>query len=207
MSAPEPALKPGRYGAAGEQPVRIAARRCALVQLMARRGKAEALATAMRAAFGLELPPPGHSAIAGDLIALWLQPDAWMLMGRDESSLAGTVKAACGDVGSVVDQSHGRAVLSISGRDARDVLARLCRIDLHPHAFTTGRVAVTPIAELACLLFQRDAVPSFDVPSFDVIVSSSYAGWFVDALTHAAAVVGYEVPDAGQTAELRAGAV
>ncbi len=119
-----------------------------------------------------------------------------------KAALARTVKAACGDVGSVVDQSHGRAVLSISGRDARDVLARLCRIDLHPRAFTTGRVAVTPIAELACLLFQRDAVPSFDV-----IVSSSYAGWFVDALTHAAAVVGYEVPDAGQTAELRAGAV
>jgi heterotetrameric sarcosine oxidase gamma subunit len=189
VSAPE-ALRLGRYGAAGDDPVRIARRRCDMVQLAARKGRAGDLAAAMRPGFQLEFPAPGHAANAAEIAALWLQPDAWMLVAPPAAAgvFARAVKAACGDAGSVVEQTHGRVVFSLAGRHARRVLEKVCRLDLHPRAFGPGRVAATPIAEVACLLHQRD-----DLPSFDLIVFSTFAAHFAGALTHAAAGVGYEI--------------
>jgi sarcosine oxidase subunit gamma len=184
------ALKPGRYGAAGDDPVRIARRRRDLVQLAARKGRAGDLAAAMRASFQLDLPAPGRAADAADVAALWLQPDAWMLVAPPaaEGVFARAVKSVCGDAGSVVDQTHGRVVFSLAGRNARWVLEKICRLDLHPRAFGAGCVAATPMAEVACLLHQRD-----DFPTFDLIVYSTFAAHFEGALTHAAAGVGYEI--------------
>jgi heterotetrameric sarcosine oxidase gamma subunit len=196
VSAPEPvcpfgtALPAGRYGVPADAPVRLAAHRYALVQLSARREQSDALADAIRAAFGLGLPPPGHAATAGALTMLWMQPAAWLLMAppSEPCALARSVKEACGNSCSVVDQTHGRAVLHLSGGKARDVLARICRVDLHPRAFRTGCVAATAVAELACLLYQRD-----DSPGFELIVPASYAGWFAEAVRRAATGVGYEI--------------
>lgn len=196
MSAPEPAcpfgaaLPAARYGAPTDAPVRVTARRYSLVQLSARRGQSDALAGAMRTAFGLDLPPPGRAATAGDLTALWMQPSTWLLMAppAEPGTLARSVKDACGDAGSVVDQTQGRAVLLLSGAATRDVLARICRLDLHPRAFHAGDVAATPVAELACLLYQRD-----DAPSFELIVSASCAVWFAEAVRRAAMSIGYEI--------------
>lgn len=210
MSAPEPAdpfagaLRPGQFGVATGQPVRIAARRCDLVQLTARRGRADALAASVADSLHVQLPAPGRSGGAGQLTALWMQPDGWMLMAPrgQEGELARRVGQACGGAGSVVDQTHGRSVLSLSGVRAADVLARLCRIDLHPRRFGPGSVAATSVAELPCLLFRRD-----DTPCFDLILPASYADWFLGALTHAAAGLGYEVPDGGSASQLRSGPV
>ena len=196
MSAPEPAspfgaaLPTGRYGAPTDTPVRITARRYSLVQLSARRGQSDALAGAMRSAFGLDLPPPGRAATAGELTALWMQPSTWLLVApsAEPGTLARSVKDACGGAGSVVDQTQGRAVLLLSGDRAREVLARICRLDLHVLAFHPGDVAATPVAELPCLLYQRD-----DAPSFEVIVPASCAAWFAEAVRRAAMSIGYEI--------------
>jgi sarcosine oxidase subunit gamma len=79
-------------------------------------------------------------------------------------------------------------VLTLAGPDARRVLQKLCRLDLHPRVFGPGRVATTPMAEITCLLYQRD-----EIPTFDLILFSSFATHFAGALTHAAAGVGYEI--------------
>jgi len=198
MSAPDPhfpffdGLPPGRYGAGGENPVRIATCRHALLQLSARRGQEEKLHAAIQHAVGMALPPPGRSATSGTITALWLQPDCWLLQGPegDETTLACT--RAAGGRASIVDQTHGRAILSLSGARARDVLARLCRLDLHPRAFGPGpgpgRVASTTMSDISVLLHQRD-----DTPSFDLIIPSSFAIAFATALRHAADFVGYEI--------------
>jgi heterotetrameric sarcosine oxidase gamma subunit len=196
VSAPEQrcpfgaTLPPGRHGTPTDAPVRITPRRYSLVQLSARRGQADALVGALRTVFGLDLPSPGRAATAGELTALWMQPSAWLLMAppAEPGTLARSVKDACGDIGSVVDQTLGRAVLLVSGDKARDVLARICRLDLHPRSFHSGHVAATPIAELGCLLYQRD-----DAPSFELIVPASCAAWFAEAVRHAAMSIGYEI--------------
>ena len=144
----------------------------------------------MRGAFGLDLPPAGRAATAGELTALWMQPSAWLLARppSEPGALARRVKDACGEMGSVVDQVQGRAVLCLSGDKARVVLARICRLDLHPSTFHPGCVAATPVAELPCLLYQCD-----DTPSFELIVTASCAGWFAEAVLRAAMSVGYEI--------------
>jgi sarcosine oxidase subunit gamma len=196
VSAPDPSgsldsvLLRGRHGNSGNDPVRIGVRRCDLVQLTARRARAGDLKKAIRGALHLELPEPGYASNGGEMFAIWLQPGGWMLVAppAEEGEFARAVKAACGDAGSVVEQTHGRTLLTLAGRNARRVLAKLCRLDLHPRAFTPGRVATTRMAEVSCTLHQRD-----ELPSYELIVLSTYATHFAAALTHAAAELGYEV--------------
>ena len=197
MSAPDPhspffdVLPPGRYGATEKNPVRIAMRHGALLQLSARRGQETAFHTAIQDRFGLALPPPGYATTSGALTALWLRPDCWLLQGPtgDETVLAR--RLAMGGFASVVDQTHGSAILCLSGERAREVLARLCRLDLHPRAFGPGRVAGTIMADISIVLHQRD-----DTPEFELLIPSSFAIAFATALRHAADPIGYEIAGA-----------
>jgi len=186
----ESVLAPGRGGNPSDDPVRIGVRRCDLVQLSARLGRAGDLEKYIRGALHLELPEPGYASNGGAMSALWLQPHAWMLVAAPaaDGEFVRTVKAACGDAGSVVEQTHGRTTLTLSGGNARRVLAKLCRLDLQRRSFTPGRVATTRMAEVSCTLHQRD-----EVPSYELIVLSTYAAHFAAALTHAAAEFGYEI--------------
>lgn len=189
MFVPEP-LEPGRYGAADGEPVRIGRVACTLVQVMARRDNAAALAEALQTVFSLTLPPPGRAASAGALRALWMQPQGWLIQApadADAGLLEGLARACVG-MASVVDQSDGRAVFSLAGGQARGVLARLCRLDLHPRVFAVGQVAATPLGGLAALLHQTGAGPEYQL-----IVAASYARAFGRMLATAAAPLGYEV--------------
>jgi sarcosine oxidase subunit gamma len=197
MPTPDPhfpffdALPPGRYGAAEKNPVRMVMRRRALLQFSARRGHGPALRSAIQDGFGIPLPLPGYAATSGALTALWLQPDCWLLQGPagDEAMLARWL--AVSGLASVVDQTHGSAILCLSGERARDVLARLCRLDLHPRAFGPGRAASTVMADISVVLHQRD-----DTPEFELIIPSTFAVAFATALRHAADTVGYEIAGA-----------
>ena len=185
-----PLLAAGHHGAAGGDPVRIALRSCDVVQVLARKGRAADLAAALLVSQGVVLPGPGHAAEGRGVSALWIQPDGWFVVaprGAD-GALAGAIKAACGDAGSVIDQSHGRSVVSISGARAPWVLAKSCRVDLHPSVFGPGRVASTQLFHLGATIHQSDAIPSYDL-----IVFSTFLQSFLESLTHAAEETGYVV--------------
>ncbi|MCC7049737.1 MAG: sarcosine oxidase subunit gamma [Alphaproteobacteria bacterium] len=196
MSAPEPlsplaqALKPGRRGAAGSPQVTLRAYRRSVVQLQARRGRAADLAAAIRQGFGLALPAAGRSESSPTLTAIWIQPDAWLLTAPYliEGDLARGVRAAVGNAGAVVDQTHGKSVLRLSGSMARAVLETGCRIDLHPRAFAPGQATAAPVGHIDCVLRLLDGTPSYEL-----IVASTLAEAFVDWLLHAAAAYGCEV--------------
>lgn len=183
-------LVPGRHGAAGDGAVRIAERRCDLVQVFARKGRAGDVAAAMLARFGSDLPGPGHTFDAPAFSALWVQPDGWLLVAPrgPEGALAKSIKAACGDTASVVEQTHGRSVIALSGGRAAWVLGKLSSLDLHGREFGPDRAAVSPVAGLSCVVHHRDAAPSYDL-----IVFATFARWFVTSLTHAAEETGYIV--------------
>ncbi|MCK6452327.1 MAG: sarcosine oxidase subunit gamma [Alphaproteobacteria bacterium] len=195
-SAPEPlsalhgVAAPGRHAVGGEAPLTLRERRPSLAMLLARKARARDVAAAVQRRFGLALPAPGRAAAAQDASAIWTQPDGWLLSadGAAARDFAGAVKSAVGDAGSVVDQTHGKAVLLLTGAPARRVLATGCRIDLHPRVFAPGRSAVTQIAHIDCILRQVDAAPGYEL-----IVPSSLAEAFYGWLTHAASAYGYEV--------------
>jgi heterotetrameric sarcosine oxidase gamma subunit len=181
-------LPPGRYGAAGHNPVRLSTPQRDILQIAARKGQSAALKAAMKAAFGLELGAAGQAASGGGLTALPIQPDAWMLVAepRGEGQLAADVKRVVGNAGSVVDQTHGRCVIAMTGERAPEVLSRFGRIDLHPAVFGSGKVAVTQMAELFCVLSHGPAA------HYEMIVFSTFAESFLHSVITAAATTGYE---------------
>jgi sarcosine oxidase subunit gamma len=168
------------------EPLRLSRPRRELVQVMARRGTDPAALA--RAGFGLELPGPGHAATAGDLTALWIQPRAWMLVAPQAGEGALLRRAAPLATGAaLIDQSHGRSTFGLAGASARAVLAKGCRIDLHPRVFGPGRVAATMVAHVHALLHQTAT------DAFELTVASTLAAHAFDWLQSAAAEYGYEV--------------
>jgi heterotetrameric sarcosine oxidase gamma subunit len=196
VSASEPVsqltehMQPGRFGTDGHMPVRLSERRVAIVQMMGRKGQNLALRAAVSRALGLDLPSPSGSAASGPATAIWIAPETWLILrdGTQGDELAGELTAACNDAASIADQTWGKSVVRISGARARDVLAKGCRIDLHPRVFAPTKSAVTPIAHIHAVLVQVD-----DAPTFDLIVPSTLARDFVEWLRLSAAEFGYEI--------------
>jgi heterotetrameric sarcosine oxidase gamma subunit len=177
----------GRHGpgAAAAPGVVIGLRsRLSLVQVIARRGQQQAVAERL----GFD-PAPGRAATIDAGAALWLAPGAWMVVASalEESALYQDLRARLQDVASIVDHSHGRAVLRLAGARARDVLAKGCRLDLHPRAFTPGTCAQTAIAQIGVLLHQLD-----ERPTYDLYVFAGYALDFLEWLTTSAVEFGYQ---------------
>ena len=148
------------------------------------------LRAAIHGAFELDLPRPGSSSANDLATAIWIAPETWLILrdGSQGDDLTRELAAACGEAASVVDQTWGKSIIRISGARARDVLAKGCRIDLHPRVFGPGKSAVTPIAHIHAVLTQIDATPTFDL-----IVPSTLARDFVEWLRLSAAEFGYEV--------------
>ncbi|MGH6900958.1 MAG: sarcosine oxidase subunit gamma [Geminicoccaceae bacterium] len=182
------ALEGGRHGAAppDEAGVVITERRdLSLVQVIARRGSEQALAERL----GLD-PAPGQASGIQAGTALWQAPGAWMVVaqGQEDGALCQSLREELRDLAAVIDQSHGRAVLRLAGRCARDVLAKGCRLDLHPRVFRPQMCAQTVIARIGVLLHQCD-----ERPTYDLYVFAGYAVDFLAWLTASAAEFGYRV--------------
>lgn len=193
-----PASQAHQGGRSNDAPLAIVERPATLVQVTARKGRQAELAAAIGKAFGLELPEAGRVATAADKAALWLQPGCWLIAAPAEQrgELPGTLAQALKGIAAVVDQSHGRSVIEISGGEARAVLARLCRLDLHERVFASGHSAATLVGHVSCLIHRVDGT----TPCFRLLVGSTFAEWLLDEITSAAASQGWRFTPASEAA-------
>nr|WSY49971.1 sarcosine oxidase subunit gamma [Streptomyces sp. NBC_00886] len=157
-----------------------------LAQVNVRLDGKGAAADAVGLALGLPLPLEPNTVVrAGELTALWLGPDEWLVVGPPDTQrdLESRIRAASGDEPvAVTDVSAQRTTLLVSGTRARDLLAHGCALDLHPRAFGAGRCAQTTLARAQVLLVARDEPGA----GFWVLVRSSFAGYLTDWLLDAA---------------------
>ncbi len=153
-------------------------------------------AGAVERAIGL-VPPTEPNTAAGpaDLAdgprILWLGPDEWLAVGagNGQTDLAAALASATKDRhAAIVDVSDGRAVIEVTGRHARDVLAKGCPLDLHPRVFSAGRCAQSLIAHAHVILHQVD-----DAPRYEVYVHRSFADYLWRWLEDAAREYGVDV--------------
>jgi sarcosine oxidase subunit gamma len=159
------------------------------VQLDAGLGAGGTVRAAVADAFGVALPDPGRAASGGEVRALWLGPERWMLLAADGYRLEVRLRAAAEPVGGiVVDQGHGRAILRLEGPQVRDVLAKGTGVDLHPSTFAENTVAQTALFHLGVTLDRRRGTGTFDVH-----VMRGFARSLFESLCEAAAEVGYRV--------------
>lgn len=168
--------------------VRLAERKAlSVIQVLTFNGKHQHAATTISKAIGIECSTePGIVNSDGVTQVCWNGPNSWMVIASDDESARGpgelmqTLQAAVGDLGAVVDQSHGRCCLRLSGACARQVMAKNTAIDLHPRAFGPGQCAMTSIAHMNATIVQID-----DAPTYDLFVIRSLARSFAHAIEHA----------------------
>jgi sarcosine oxidase subunit gamma len=137
---------------------------------------------------------PNTFTRASGVQCLWLGPDEWLIVaepGPDAQPLARLEAALQDQRVSVVDVSASRTILELTGKRAREVLAKACPLDFHPRAFRAGQCAQSNLARTQGLIALED-----DAPVFRVFVRSSYAvylaQWLLDAMRE------YHVVEAAQ---------
>jgi sarcosine oxidase subunit gamma len=133
---------------------------------------------AAKKVLGLDLPKGPRTSVSwGDVKALWLSIDQWLILCSRAKAieLTAALKAELGGVHSlIVDVSDMRAVLRLEGEGVREVLLKGSSLDLLSDDYAPGMVRRMRYAEIAALLHVvEDTV-------FDIYVFRSYADYAWD---------------------------
>ena len=135
---------------------------------------------------GTRLPTTPNTWVASAAErAIWLGPDEWLLTSTAHlpEELTGRAREAVRALGGVVtDVSAQRIGIRLTGRRARDVLAKGCSIDLHPVVFGRGRAAQTSVGLAGVILLAMSDAGE----EFLLLVRSSFAGYLANWLLDAA---------------------
>jgi sarcosine oxidase subunit gamma len=130
-------------------------------------GTDPAFVAAMRSVTGADLPvKPNTTALSGTCRILWLGPREWWIVtsgGGEEKLVTDLRQAFSGLHAAVTDVSESRTVITLSGPQAHDVLARGCSLDLHPRVFGAGQCAQTGLAKANVLICQIESTPMFEI--------------------------------------------
>ena len=103
---------------------------------------------------------PCQSATQGDVSALWIGPDQWLITCPGDQIRDVAEKLADATLGihaSVAEISAGRTLFRLAGPSALDVLAKGCPLDLHPRVVKPGYVAGSVLAKITALIHLREA--------------------------------------------------
>lgn len=144
-----------------------------------RRGRQEALAGRLRAAFGLAMPKRAGASFAGEATLIWAGLERLTLI--ESGAAAADVAEAVGDAGMATDLTGGQVTVAVTGPAAPVALGRMVGIDLHPRAFSPGSAATTLCGHFGVTLWQVDAAPGYRLSS-----NRSFAGALWRALQLAA---------------------
>ena len=166
VSALDGVATPGRYGAPAGAAGVVAReiKGVALATVTARKGRIADLAVAARSAFGVDLPLTPRRVEGREMAFVWSGPGQWLATCRalPATDIEMVLQAALAGRASIVDQSHGRTIVRVSGPRVRDALANGVAVDLHPSRFGTGDTAVTVVAHVNVHFWQIDAAPTYD---------------------------------------------
>ena len=161
-------LAPRRVGAAAAAPgVGLTERPARAIWQIAAWREAEVLP--LRAALSKELGatlPDGPGAAGGeDVVLFHVAPRCWWLVVEEDRRgiLAKSLGATVTGRAALTDLSHARTVLRLSGPASRNLLQKLCRIDLHPRVQPAGHVIQTTLGQTAVLIHTIDAAQTFDL--------------------------------------------
>ncbi|WP_308430844.1 sarcosine oxidase subunit gamma [Allgaiera indica] len=139
---------------------------------------------AVKTSVGVAMPKVRAIVTEGDRSLAWMSPDEVLLI-LPHAELAAVrtrlTEALAGEHALVVDVSDARAVLTVSGAGAREVLAKLCPVDLAPDAFGPGEMRRTRAAQVAAAIWMSGE------EEFTLIAFRSVAGYVMGLLTAAAA--------------------
>jgi methylglutamate dehydrogenase subunit D len=195
VSSPlEYALVAGAHGARGvEAGVSLTEiRNFDLIQVMARRGSGADLSKAAKARFGVAAPDAPKAVQAPDATLIWSGPDQFFVLSKGGKHTIAMLASAFSTAASLSDQSHARALISVSGGKARTMLAKLSSIDLHPAAFPVGAAAATSMDHTSVTLWRgNDRTEGQAV--FNLLVFATFAESLWHTMLDSAAEYGADI--------------
>jgi methylglutamate dehydrogenase subunit D len=125
--------------------------------------------------FATSLPKSSSRLVRDGLALSWAGLDQWFLT-YDHREAGQSAEDMFNKVAALTDLSASRATLRLSGKNARKVLAKACPIDLHPHVFKPGDVAITTLfGHVGVHLTEIDDVPTYELAVFRSLVKSFYS--------------------------------
>jgi sarcosine oxidase subunit gamma len=125
-----------------------------------------AMKKAVKAATGTAVPAQRRIEVAGDRAAAWMSPDELLVLvpyGEAQATVAALEQALAGTHHLVADVSDARAVFTIRGARADEVLRKLCPVDFD--ALAEGEIRRTRAAQVAAA-FWKSGPEEFTLVSF-----------------------------------------
>ena len=142
------------------------------------------LQDALSGEIGLVLPAPQQASVRDDYALLWLTPAEWLLelpVKETDSLQVALTRRLARALTTVTDMSDAFACCEVSGTRAAEALMTGCSLDLHTHAFPSGRVARTALADIPIII--RNAGERH---GFRCLVDRAFAGHFLSWLADVA---------------------
>ncbi len=169
-----------------------------LVQVMARRGQWSAVAQASADGYGKAAPARPQAIEAGGALLVWSGPDQFLVLSARTSggnTAMATARSAFAGMASLSEQSDGRSLIRISGARSRDMLAKVCSLDLHPAVFPVGTAAATSIDHTSVVLWRGEDISG--EPAFYLLVFATFAESLWHTLLDSGAEYGITIDAAG----------
>lgn len=115
-------------------------------------------------------------------------PEEFLILSDDgERTDAALRSEVTPDVGAVLDLTHARSRIRISGEHCLDTLAKLYALDMRPDAFPVGEARLSGHHHVPCLLLRIEPA------CFDLIIFTTYALDQLEAIEDAALEYGVVV--------------
>ena len=105
---------------------------------------------------GFEIPPTLEIFTQNDLGVAWMSPDELLLLVPYELAPAHTTTLSDALEGThhlAINVSDSRAMFTLTGAGAREVLAKLCPADLSPEQFGRGQFRRTRLAQVPAAIW------------------------------------------------------
>jgi len=143
-----------------------------LVRADARSRTAVALAT-----------PFGSGSERGGVLIACSRPDEWLLLGPETEIEALVLGLPAADHVSLIEWTHARAAIRLTGVIATRALEKVCALDWSDAMTPDGAVTSASVAKVTCDVVRNDLA---GVPSYVVLCDRSFGQYLYDALADAA---------------------
>lgn len=134
--------------------------------------------------------PFGSSRMQRGALIVGQRPHEWIVLGHADAvdALLGNLDRS-GHV-SVIDHTHARAAMRITGTDASSVLEKVCGLDWHDDMTPDGAATSGSVAKVNCDVVRHDFA---GMRSYLVMCDRSFAQYLFDALVDAGAEFSMQV--------------
>lgn len=139
---------------------------------------------AVKALTQVVVPKPRCVAMKNGAGVAWMSPDELLIMlpyTKAPEAAAALTKALSGTHALVANVSDARAVFTLRGAEARDVLAKLAPVDLSEAHFAKGEIRRTRLAQIPAAFWMSGSKTASD--EITIVVFRSVAQYAFDLLS------------------------